>query len=185
MNRAGYGARMVYRAPDPAAGVTLTAGQFDAPPRAPRPRWIALVVVALVVLLAASAGVIAWRLTRTVASSDSAPTYQLHGTLTLKKLTFNWTQGQPCFGVGTYGDLKAGADVIVAGPDAATVATGKLAGGTVSKDQLECKFAFDVAGVPGGLKHYALAIGDRKPFQLAESQLEGLVTVAVGEGEAN
>lgn len=73
------------------------------------------------------------------------------------------TSGAAC--ASGYPDVVAGAPVRVTGPHGSPIADGSLGAGVVARvdDHGTCDFPFQIAGVPGGVASYGIAVGDRLP----------------------
>ena len=160
------------------------------PVRPTRPRWVVPVVIAAaVLLLLAGAGAAAWVLRPNAATTPSAPATSaappaqvlVSGRLFLRVINPDeWdTLEEPCAGEGGYSDIDLGAQVIVTDPAGKTVAVGELSLGQVSGENFECRFYFSVYA-PAGLGFYGIAIGNRKPHQVAEKDLAPFVDLTLG-----
>jgi hypothetical protein len=73
------------------------------------------------------------------------------------------TAGSACTAPPSVTDIEAGGPVRVADQQGHTLGAGKLAGGVlaITDGQPRCTFAFEIAGVPGGVDEYVIGVGNR------------------------
>ena len=81
-----------------------------------------------------------------------------------------------CHGTGGYDDMDEGGQVKVT-VDGKTVGTGSLEKGVSIDQNYGCKFAFNVADVPGGSKFYSVEVTHRGAIDYKEEDLKSGVSL--------
>lgn len=73
----------------------------------------------------------------------------------------------------TVPDLVAGTQVTITRPDGKVLGVGYLGDGVIAHDGTgsSCEFPFQIAGVPGGVDAYDIAVGSRAPTRFAAKDL--------------
>jgi hypothetical protein len=69
--------------------------------------------------------------------------------------------GGSCAAPAAASDVHAGGAVRVADPAGHTLAAGELSPGVRDTASGRCNFGFQIAGVPGGVDHYVIGVGNR------------------------
>jgi serine/threonine-protein kinase len=148
-------------------------GQAGSRPREPRRGKQLAIVLVLAGVLVTGAGI-----ALAVRGSSPAPRFTASGTVTLGKDPKGDPKsiGKPCAAApnGGYGDIRTGAQVVVAGSHGNTIAVGTLSSGVERggpKAGYSCVFTFRIADVPPGEGFYGVSVGTRKAAQYAENVL--------------
>jgi hypothetical protein len=131
-------------------------GQPAAQPPRTRPNLVALLVVAALAL----SGWAIWR---------GVEEHTLSGTVLLVDSTYGARPGSRCTGEGGYGDLRAGAQVVLTDDRGATLSTGRLSAGEF--DGLGCVFSFALEDVTRA-DFYSLSVAGGQRGQLQYSYEE-------------
>jgi hypothetical protein len=78
-------------------------------------------------------------------------------------------------------DIVAGAPVRVTAPDGHLLATGALGDGVIARSGTAstCDFPFQIAGVPGGVASYDIAVGTRAPKRFPAKELRENATAII------
>jgi hypothetical protein len=127
-------------------------------------------LLAVVVLLSALAGC-GW-LGASSVSHRKPDAFVLRGRVTVAvPAGDSRPDGAAC--AATVPDLTAGTTVKISRPDGKLLAIGYLGDGVIARDGTgsSCEFPFQIAGVPGGVDAYDIAVGSRAPTRFAAKDL--------------
>jgi hypothetical protein len=166
------------------------------PPTPPRRHTglVAAAVVAALVIVGAAVGLgIGLRGHAAASSSSASPTsagrnaasaINVHGTLLLTDSPgVENLDDVTCAGMGGYGDIAMGAQVVITDESGTTVAVtelgvGKLIGSGATR---ECQFEFSASSVPAGKSFYGISVTHRGTIQYTEDQLRNGVELTLGD----
>jgi len=142
-----------------------------------RPTWTTVVTAAAAALLLGAGAT--WAVTAGPLSSGRA--FTAKGSVAVTDGAVRSNPGTPCRLIGDFGDIRAGAEVVVSDGSGKTVALSKLAtdDGTTGSAN-ECIHHFSVPDVPGGLGIYGIDIAKRGRVQYTEAQIRAGVSLAIG-----
>ena len=97
--------------------------------------------------------------------------FVLRGHVTVPEPGDTRADGAVC--AATVPGIVAGAPVRISSPDGKPLATGSLGDGIIAHggDGPSCDFPFQIAGVPGGVASYEIAVAGRPPQQFPAKDL--------------
>jgi serine/threonine-protein kinase len=154
------------------------------PPPAPRRRrgWeIPVLLVAVVVLLAAGAGLAGIWMARRDMAPASRQTMTVRGSITVPwSGSFLSPTSNECVGKGGYDDLAPGGQVTVTDEKGRVVAVGRITIGQGNPGDA-CVLLFQVDGVPRGAQFYGVEVTHRGKIQKTEAELlSGTLNLTIG-----
>lgn len=150
-------------------------------PRPPRPVWMPYAIGAAATLIV---GAVVAAVVLISAGSDPVPaaSFTVRGTVAIDAdgATSN---GQACYGIGGYNDMREGAQVVVYDAAGAVLARGSLGPGKYSGSltDAKCSLPFAVGGVAGGHDNYQVEVSHRGRTVLPQARaMNETVTLTLG-----
>jgi hypothetical protein len=115
---------------------------------------------------------------RSGADPESSPgTFEIKGTISVPSSTYVTSGGDQPGGFCTvkdgYEDLRTGASVAVTNADGDVVGVSSLV--DIDRAASECRYSFEVPGVPDGSPSYGIEVGNRGVVEYARDELDDSV----------
>ena len=156
--------------------------------------WAVAAAIAFGLVLLLAAGLVGWFVvrpaltkTRDNGGSFTPAPFTVNGFMTLRLGQFIWDKDPDvCSGWRGYDDIRAGTQVVVTDPAGTTIAVGALGTGVPRRDPndtsraTECRFPFQVTGVPGGHQFYGLQVGRRGKLDYTRDKIDKPLELTLG-----
>jgi hypothetical protein len=141
--------------------------------------WKVVAAASAMLLLTACAG----GDDRSGADPETGPgTFEVKGTISVPSSTYVTSGGDQPGGFCTvkdgYEDLRTGASVAVTNAEGDVVGVSSLV--DIDRAASECRYSFDVPGVPDDSASYGIEVGNRGIVQYARDQLDEPVELPLG-----